>query len=235
MVGMFSGFPSDALTFLRGLARNNDRDWFQPRKEIFETQVKAPMIELVGAVNAELAKFAPEYITDPKKAIYRIYRDTRFSADKSPYKTHIGAFLPRRGSEKGSAPGFYFAVSAKEVAIAGGVYEPQPPQLLAVRTWLSENHAAFRKIAKGPEKLMGKLHGESLTRAPKGFPADHPAADLIKMKGWIYYVTLDPKLAITPKISAEVIKRFKIMAPVLEELNKAVAKAAPKAARTHLF
>src|SRR5207244_3382352 len=105
---MFPGFPSEALTFLRGLARNNRRDWFQPRKEIFETKVKAPMIELVEAVNAELLKFAPDYINDPKKAIYRIYRDTRFSPDKTPYKTHIAAVFPRRGLDRQAGAGFYF-------------------------------------------------------------------------------------------------------------------------------
>ena len=93
---MFPGFPADALKFFRDLAKNNHRDWFLPRKEIFEAQVKEPMLELAGAINAEFAKFAPEYICDPKKAVYRIYRDIRFSADKSPYKTHLAADFPRR-------------------------------------------------------------------------------------------------------------------------------------------
>jgi uncharacterized protein (TIGR02453 family) len=221
---MFPGFPPEALAFLRGLARNNDRQWFQPRKEIFETKVKAPMLDLVEAVNAGLAKFAPDYVTEPKKAVFRIYRDTRFSADKSPYKTHIAAVFHRRGGEKGGAPAFYFSISAKEIGIAGGVYDPAPPQLLAIRSWLARNHKSFRAIARRPEKLMGKLHGESLRRAPKGFPADHPALDLIRMKRWVYYASLDPKLAVTSKILPEIIKRFKAVAPVFEELNKAVAR-----------
>ena len=94
---MFPGFPAEGLEFLRKLAKNNKREWFQPRKEIFEAKVKQPMIELVEAVNAELLKFAPDHINDPKKAVYRIYRDTRFSADKTPYKTHIAAVFPPRG------------------------------------------------------------------------------------------------------------------------------------------
>ena len=93
---MFPGFSPEALKFLRGLERNNRREWFQPRKEIFDTHLKDRMVELVEAVNAELLRFAPDHITDPKKAIYRIYRDTRFSADKTPYKTHIGAIFPNR-------------------------------------------------------------------------------------------------------------------------------------------
>ena len=173
---MFSGFPPEAMTFFRGLARNNNRDWFQPRKEIYETKVKAPMCELVEAINAEMLKFAPDYINDPKKAIYRIYRDTRFSKDKTPYKTHIAAVFPRRGLEKHAGAGLYFSISPQDIEIAGGVYMPGPEQLLAIRTWLAENHAEFRKASRGPEKLMGKLYGDSLQRVPKGFDAAHPAA-----------------------------------------------------------
>src|SRR6266436_2992270 len=100
---MFPGFPSEALTFLKNLSRHNDREWFQARKETFEAKVKAPMAELVEAINKELLDFAPDHITDPKKAIYRIYRDTRFSADKTPYKTHIGAIFPNRNLGKQSS------------------------------------------------------------------------------------------------------------------------------------
>lgn len=221
---MFTGFPPEALTFFRGLARNNRREWFQPRKEIFENTVRKPMIELVEALNAGFAKLAPEYIADPGKAIYRIYRDTRFSSDKTPYKTHLAASFPRRGDRR-SGPGFYFSLSLKELGVAGGVYDPAPEQLLAVRAWLADNHARFRKAARGPEKLMGKLHGESLQRIPKGFDAAHPAADLLKMKQWLYYTTLDPQLAASAKLLPEVMKRFRAMIPVVEMLSEPLSKA----------
>ena len=97
MRSAFSGFPPEAMQFFRGLARNNNREWFLPRKPIFEEKVKQPMRELVEAVNAAMKSFAPEYVTEPDKAIYRIYRDTRFSKDKTPYKDHIAATFPRRG------------------------------------------------------------------------------------------------------------------------------------------
>lgn len=223
---MSPAFPPEAMTFFRNLARNNNRDWFQPRKEIFETKVKAPMFELVEAVNREFAKFAPEYITEPKKAVYRIYRDTRFSPDKTPYKTHLAAIFGRRGVEsKHAGPGLFFAVSHTGVEIAGGVYGPQPEDLLKIRTWLAENHAAFRKIARGPVKLMGELRGSALTRVPKGFDAAHPAADLLKMKQWYYGAKLDAALATTPKLLPELIRRFRAMMPVLEELSKPLGKA----------
>jgi uncharacterized protein (TIGR02453 family) len=224
---MFTGFPPEALTFFRGLARNNRRDWFQPRKEIFENTVRAPMIELVEALNAGFAKLAPEYITDPRKAIYRIYRDTRFSGDKTPYKTRLAASFPR-GGDRRSSPGFYFSLSLKELGVAGGFYDPAPEQLLAIRAWLADNHARFRKAARGAEKLMGKLHGESLQRIPKGFDAAHPAADLLKMKQWLYYTTLDPQLAASAKLLPEVMKRFRAMIPVVEMLNEPLSKARPR-------
>jgi uncharacterized protein (TIGR02453 family) len=212
-------FPKEALTFLRGLARNNDREWFNARKEIFETKLKAPMLELIEAINAELMDFAPEHVTDPKKALYRIYRDTRFSADKTPYKTHLAAIFPRKGFEKHAGAGFYFQLSPKGVGVAAGLYGPGPDELRAVRTFLAANHQKFRAAVKGPEKLMGKLTGDSVSRMPKGFDPASPAADLLKMKQWLYWQELDLKLATSPKLKTEVVKRFRAAAPVLDMLN----------------
>lgn len=227
---MFTGFPKEGLAFLRSLKRNNRREWFQPRKHIFEAHVKAPMVELVEALNTQFTRIAPEHMNDPKRAIYRFYRDTRFSADKSPYKDHIAAIFPRRGHEKHVSAGFYFGVSRDGVEVAGGVYMPGPKELLAIRTWLAANHAKFRKAAQGPEKLMGKLQGSSLQRLPKGFPADHPAAVLLKMKQWYFHKTLDVGLASTPKLVPELTKLFRVMLPVVELLNTPLKPARARAA-----
>src|SRR6266550_233264 len=105
----FPGFPREGIQFLRDLARHNNRDWFLPRKPIFEEKVKHPMRELVEAVNAAMGNFAPQYVRDPDKAIFRIYRDTRFSKDKTPYKDHIAASFARHCLSCGA--GYYFAVS----------------------------------------------------------------------------------------------------------------------------
>jgi uncharacterized protein (TIGR02453 family) len=228
---MFPGFSPEALTFLRNLKRNNRREWFQPRKEIFETKLKAPMIELVETVNAELLKFAPDHITDPKKAVYRIYRDTRFSADKTPYKTHVAAIFPHHGLGKQSSAGFYFHLTAKSVGIAAGSYMPGPDELRAVRAWLAQNHAAFRKASRQPHKLLGKLQGSAVTRMPKGFDSSHPAEDLIRMKQWLYWVELDTKIATTPRLLPELVKRFRAAAPVIAMLNAPLRKQAPKSDR----
>ncbi len=223
---MFPGFSPEALTFLRRLKRNNRREWFQPRKEIFETKVKIPMVQLVEAINAELLDFAPDHVTDPKKAVYRIYRDTRFSPDKTPYKTHVAAIFPDHNLGKQSSAGFYFHVTAKSVGIAAGSYMPGPDELRAFRAWLAENHTKFRDASRKPEKMLGKLQGSSVTRMPKGFDATHPAEDLIRMKQWLYWVELDAKIAIIPQLLPELVKRFRAAAPVIAMLNAPLRKSA---------
>jgi len=213
-------FPPEAITFLKGLEKNNTRDWFQPRKEIFESKLKAPMLEFVEQINGELLKFAPEHITEPKKAVYRIYRDTRFSKDKTPYKTHLAAIFPRRGLGKDAAAGYYFHVSSKGVGVACGAYGPGPEQLLKIRRFIAANDRLVLATAAKAKKLMGPLQGSTLTRVPKGFDAAHPAADLIKKKQWYCWVELDLKLATSPKLKSEITKRFKAMAPLVELLNR---------------
>ena len=216
---MFAGFPPETLKFLRALARNNRREWFQPRKETFETKVKAPMTELVEAINAELLAFAPDHITDPKKAIYRIYRDTRFSADKTPYKTHFAAIFPLRGFERHASAGFYFHISPSSLAIAMGAYMPGPQDLLAIRTWLTDHHREFNAAAKALGKIMGELQGDSLARSPKGFDPAHSAADLIRRKAWYFGSELPAETIESPKLLSEIVKRFRAGAPVIAMLN----------------
>jgi uncharacterized protein (TIGR02453 family) len=215
----FPGFPAEGLAFFAALQRHNRREWFQPRKAIFEEKLKQPMRELVGAVNSAMRSFAPEYATDPDKAIYRIYRDTRFSKDKTPYKDHIAASFSRRGDKAGA--GYYFAISHKEVAIGGGIYMPEPQTLLAIRQHLAERHEEFRKIAaaRAVRRLFTAVQGEQLTRVPKGYPCDHPAADLLRMKQYLLYVELPPDLATTPALYTEVVKHFRAMTPFVEFLN----------------
>ncbi|MGB6944520.1 MAG: DUF2461 domain-containing protein, partial [Bryobacteraceae bacterium] len=169
MRSSFPGFPPEMIRFFRSLKRNNRREWFQPSKHLFEQQIKAPMLDLVGAINAELAKFAPEYVTEPKSAIFRIYRDTRFSADKTPYKTHAAASFSRRGSERMGTGGFYFNVSAESIEVAAGIWHPDRDVMLLVRNHIAETHQELSRILadKKARKLAGELKGDALSRAPK--------------------------------------------------------------------
>jgi uncharacterized protein (TIGR02453 family) len=227
----FPGFPQEGIDFFRRLSRNNRREWFLPRKAVFEERVKQPMRELVEALDAALARFAPEHVTDPERAIYRFYRDTRFSPDKSPYKDRIAATFPRRGLTRHEGASYYFSVSHKEVAIGGGVYMPTPETLAAMRRDIATRHEEFRRIlaARALRSLFGEMQGEALSRVPKGFLADHPAADLLRFKQFLYYVELPPEIALTPALYDEILKRFRTMAPFTDFLNQALAGQRKKA------
>lgn len=218
----FAGFPEEAPKFLRSLKRNNRRDWFQPRKHLYEQHVKAPMLELVSALNAGLKRFAPDYVTDPAKAVFRIYRDTRFSADKTPYKTHIAATFSRRGPERLKTGGFYFSIAPDQIEVAGGIYHPEPDTMLLIRTHIADTHAELRRILANQKThaLVGPLQGHELTRAPKGFDPAHPAIAWIKMKDWILDATLDGSLVTSSKLYDEILDRFRAMAPLIDYLNR---------------
>ena len=156
----FPGFPPEAPKFLRSLKRNNRREWFQPRKHLYEQHVQGPMLELVAALNAGLARFAPDYVTDPKKAIFRIYRDTRFSHDKTPYKTHIAAtFLAARRRGGWERAAFTSACRRTESTWAGGIWHPEPGNPAAgPRPHRRESHGtAADSGAKKTRTLMGEL------------------------------------------------------------------------------
>jgi uncharacterized protein (TIGR02453 family) len=216
-------------SFFRSLKRNNRREWFQPRKHLFEQHVKAPMLDLVAAINSELSKFAPDYVTEPKNAIFRIYRDTRFSADKTPYKTHVAASFSRRGSERSGTGGFYFSVSQEAIEVAAGLWHPDRDVTLIVRNHIAETHEELRRILgnKKARKLAGDLKGDTLTRSPKGFDPAHPAAEFIKMKDWVLDVSLEASLATTPQLHGAIVERFEAMAPLLAYLNRPLLKRKP--------
>jgi uncharacterized protein (TIGR02453 family) len=218
----FSGFPNEGIQFLRDLKKNNDRDWFQARKSVFEECVKAPMTELVLALGEDFERFAPAYLTDPKKAIYRIYRDTRFSNDKTPYKTHIAASFNHKSLVKHAAGGFYFHLSPAEILMGGGVYMPGAAELLAIRRHISADPASYEKLVNGKafKGYFGEVTGEKLSRPPKGFAADDPSIETLKQKQFLAGATLDPALALSPKLLPELSKRFETLAPFIDYLNQ---------------
>ena len=220
----FPGFSPQAITFLRNLKRNNRREWFQPRKAEYENLIKLPMLELIGCLNEEFARFAPTYVTPLQKATYRIYRDTRFSKDKSPYKTHISAIFPRNTASKKEGAVFYFHFTEKELLVFGGVYMPEREELLAYRTLLQDRYQELQEILRRTKlrRMFGELQGEQLSRMPKGFPTDHPAESLLRGKQWYLEGTLDISILTSPKLLSELAKHFEVMAPMVEFLNQAL-------------
>jgi len=217
----FPGFPPEAREFLGDLKRNNTREWFTPRKPVFEDKVKGPMSELVLSLGEAMREFAPELNADPKKAIYRIYRDVRFSNDKSPYKTWIAAVFSPRGLGKHAAAGAYFHMSPEEILVGGGVYAPGPGELLAIRNHIAGHAAQFRALLKERafRRCFGEVTGETLKRAPKGFAKDDPAVDLLRHKQFLAMNRLPPEIAETPKLYSEIAKSFRAMMPFLRFLN----------------
>ena len=215
----------EGLAFLRNLARHNDREWFTPRKAIFEAELKEPMLAIIRKVTDAMNDFAPGFVRPAEKCLFRIYRDTRFSNNKLPYKTHVAAWWSHQGMEKTSGAGYYFHISTNEVVIAAGAYMPEKDQLAAIRHWLLEHHAEFRKILRKPSirKTFSEFEGNALTRPPKGFPCEHPAMDLIKCKQWGLSATLPAKAALEKDFAATVIRHFKLAAPMVDALNKPIA------------
>jgi len=218
----FAGFRPEGMKFLKGLKKNNEREWFQARKEIFDSEVKAPMVELVAALQRSVEKSAPDYLQDPAKCVYRIYRDTRFSKNKTPYKTQISAALKKQGLGRDGSAVFYFHVSPEEVVMAVGSYMPGPEELRALRQHMAEHHKEFEKIC-GAAKFraaLGELQGEQLLRVPKGFDAEHPAADLFRRKQFYFGRELDAGIATTPELYEVLAGALKLAVPVMEFLNR---------------
>jgi uncharacterized protein (TIGR02453 family) len=222
---MATHFSPAALKFLRSLERHNDREWFDPRKATYERELKAPMLVLIDEVNEALARFAPDHVRPPHKALFRIYRDTRFASDKRPYKTHIAAWWALAGMEKTSGAGFYFHFSPQETVIAAGVYMPSPAQILAIRRHLIDHHAELRALL-ADRKLratMSEFEGRRLTRPPRGFPADSPALDLLLCRQWGVAATLPAEQATQPTLLKQITTRFALAAPIVHFLNTPLA------------
>jgi uncharacterized protein (TIGR02453 family) len=215
-------FDAEALTFLRALKRNNRREWFQPRKEDYERVVRAPMIAIVDRLAGDMRAFAPEVVVDPKRAVFRIYRDTRFSSDKTPYKTHIAASFPWRGVARHEGAGLYFHVSPTEVWIGGGLYAPETAQLHAVREHLASNLRRLTSIVASAsfKRTVGEVEGEKLQRVPRGFPADHEAAEWLRFRQFLAGRDVAPGLVTTARFYPAILETFRVIAPLIRFLNE---------------
>ncbi len=214
------------MKFLRGLARNNDREWFEARRAVYERAVKAPMLALVEEINAAMVEFAPEHVRPAHKVAMRIYRDIRFSPNKQPYKTHLAAWWARRGMEKTSGGGFYLQISPQSVMVAAGVYMPEREQLLTLRRWMSAHHVSYRasvqKLLKAKGAGFELSETEALTRMPKGFASDDPADELVRAKSWGVRAWLPAEAALEPTLAREIVRRLRMVTPLIDTLNGAI-------------
>ena len=174
----FPGFDKAGFKFLKELKENNNREWFTERKAIYEDHLLEPMRLLLADLRRRFREEGLNFYPDPKKGVFRIYRDTRFSKDKNPYKTNIGAAVPFAGEQK-EGIGNYIHIEPGGCFYGGGAYFMEPAGLRNLRVKIAEDTDHIRSIIARMEKEVGPLHGEKLKRGPAGFDKDHPAMDLL--------------------------------------------------------
>jgi uncharacterized protein (TIGR02453 family) len=219
-------FSDETLRFLRALKRNNRREWFNAHREAYEQDVRGPMTAVVERLAEDFRAFAPELVASPKVSMYRIHRDTRFSENKTPYKTHVAAVFPTRGLLKHQGAGLYFHLSPDEVWAGGGMYAPEPAQLYLVREHIAANIKQLRAIVESPvfRRHIGSLQGEKLTRVPRGFAKDHQAAEYLKYRHFIAGAEFPATLATSPKFYDTLLAIFRRVLPLSRFLNAPLLK-----------
>jgi uncharacterized protein (TIGR02453 family) len=231
---MTSPFTPKTLSFLRSLKRNNDRDWFRARKPEYDRHVRGPMIALIEQLAIDFPRVAPGFVADPKLSLYRIYRDTRFSADKTPLKTHVAAHFPARGVARGEGGGLYIEVAPGGVWMGGGLYMPSSQHLTAIRAQIASTHPRLHKIVTAPAftNAVGEMTGEQMTRVPRGYPADHPAAHYLRFRQFLGGAEYPAAFATDRRFYAELCRVFSAVAPLVRFLNNALATEPDPAAIT---
>jgi uncharacterized protein (TIGR02453 family) len=211
-----------ALAFLRSLKRHNDRQWFAAHRDAYERDVRAPMVALVERMAVDLRRFAPELAASPRASLYRIHRDTRFTGDKSPFKTQVGAIFPHRDLPRHRGAGLYVEIGPAGSMIVGGLYMPEPQDLLALREHLAANYRRFRTLVDSPvfARSAGPVVGDALKRVPRGFPTDHPAAEYLKLRQFLFGRDYPAAFATSPTFYRRLVTQFERMAPVVRFLNE---------------
>jgi uncharacterized protein (TIGR02453 family) len=224
----FDGFSKDFFKFFRELERNNERAWFEANKDRYKSVVVAPLSDFIADLAPLLAKASPHFRADPRPnggSMFRIYRDVRFSRDKSPYKTHASAQFRHELGKDVHAPGYYLHLAPGEVFFGGGLWMPDPPTLARIRTRIADRPGEWRKAkaARTVQATYGDLRdGDPLTRPPKGFDPDHPMIEDIKMRSFFVSRDSDEAEAASPAFVKFVGKSFADAAPVMKFLCEAV-------------
>jgi uncharacterized protein (TIGR02453 family) len=230
---VFPGFSPDAIQFLADLATNNDRAWFQPRKSEFERLIKEPLEQLCVALEEQFRARDIPLHADPAKSPFRIYRDTRFSKDKSPYKTHLAASFGWAGDgveaaagrshmESVHASGGYFHLQPGEIYVGGGVWHPDASWLKGFRDRIVADSGEFDTIVGAApfREAFGEVSddGETLKRVPPGYPVDHPKADLLRKKNVTFGRRLSDAEALSPELPRTLADAFATATPLMRWL-----------------
>lgn len=212
------------LKFLKDLAANNNRDWFLANKRSFDA-AQDNLTAFAGYLIGAVGKFDDAVAAiDPKSCVFRIYRDVRFSKDKSPYKTNLGAYISP-GGRKSMQPGYYFHVQPGQSFVAGGKHVPDGPETLKIRNAIAANTDEFLKVVekKSFREAFGEMRGDRLKSAPKGFDADHKAVEYLKLKEFMAFAELhDDKFLTSEEFPKYLVGIMKEMYPLVAFLRKAL-------------
>jgi len=226
-----ASFGPDAFTFLRSLARHNTREWFTANRARYEAAVRGPMGVLVEEMDVRLASIAPEIVGHPKRSVFRIHRDVRFSKDKSPYKTNAGCWFYHQDAGKGvgqdgdGGAGYYFHLEPGGCFVAAGIWMPGPATLSRLRAALAEDPDGFAKIVLAPafRRRYGRLSEEAmLTRLPRGYAPGHPAERWLRYKSLTASRALTPAMVMSARLPTTLATDFRALRPLVRWLNGAL-------------
>ena len=219
-------FGPELFRFLEDLERNNDREWFKDNKERYESDVKEPVLAFIMDFAAPLRKISPHFVADPRPnggSLFRIYRDTRFSKDKTPYKTHAAAQFRHERAKDVHSPGFYLHLGLDGVFLGTGIWRPDTRTLGALRDAIVDDPAAWKRIVRGKKfRETQRLTGESLKRPPRGYDAEHPLVEDLKRKDFISVRDLTRKEACSPGFVDTVASGFRAASPLVRFLTDAL-------------
>ena len=228
----FGGFEPGALGFLRRLTRNNRREWFEAHRAEYEAEVRAPLAALVEEMDVRLAAIAPELVGNPRRSIFRIHRDVRFSADKSPYKTnaacqfyHQDAGRGAGQDAEGAGAGLYFQLADRDSFVAGGIWMPARPALDKVREAIATDHEELEALLSLPSfrRRFGRLDEEAmLKRMPRGYDESHPAARWLKYRSFTVTRALTEDEVLGRRLPTLLARDFAAMVPLVRWLNGAI-------------
>ena len=228
----FEGFGPEALRFLRGLRRNNRREWFERNRARYDGAVRDPMRALVEEMDVRLARFAPELTGDPRRSVFRIHRDVRFSSDKSPYKTNAACQFYHHDAGRGAGQdavgagaGLYFQLEEGQCFVAGGLWMPARPALDRIREALAEAPEELDRIVAEPRfrRRLGALDREAmLTRLPRGYQPGHPAERWLRYRSFTATRMLTEREVLSPRLPATLERDFQALLPLVRWLNRVI-------------
>jgi uncharacterized protein (TIGR02453 family) len=239
-VSAFSRFQPEALTFLKGLRRNNAKPWFEERRPVYERAIRAPLALLAEELDVRFAAMAPEFVAPARRALFRIHRDVRFSRDKSPYKTHAALWVFHRDAGRGvgrdahGGAGFYFHLEPGASMVAGGFWMPTRPLLTVLRERIAEDPRAFTKLVEAPafKRRFGGLSEDEpdarLTRVPRGFAPDHPAAHWLRFNSFTASRALTDAQVLSPRLVDTLMREYAALLPLVRWLNATLGYPAAK-------